>query len=545
MGIFDDLMPGGKNSPLRLTVQPDPIIPPPSPETTTIARGFTRGLKDPIDEGAALLTRGLEAVAPAGSWFEKYMQGQRELVDRLNAEGQAEYNATRGVEGVDVPRLAGNAVATAPVALAVPGAAAPTLTARTASGMVSGGLSGVLQPADPKKDYWKQKRDQFGVGVIGGGIAPTIAGAGARVVNPNVNPDVALLRAQGTNPTLGQTLGGAWNRIEEGLQSIPLVGDVVRGARTRANEGFNRTTINRALAPINQALPGNIPMGRQAVDYAHRTIDDAYNTLLPQLRVQADPQFAGNMQNLIQTAAGGLEPNYATVFHNNLRDRIFHRFTPNGGMTGRDFKTIESETGRLAREYSNSAIAGERELGRAFRQVQAEMRDLLVRSNPNHAQELSNINSAWANLIRVEVAAGKAGTKQGTFTPAQLAAAVRSADPSIRKNAYARGDAMMQDLSDAGQAVLGSKVPDSGTPFRSMVGLGTLGGGAYLEPSVGIPTALGAGTIAAAYSRPGQWLLGHLVATRPAAAAPVANALRRNPVTSPFMAALLASQANQ
>lgn len=545
MGMFDDLVAQYDRAPTRITVGPDAVVPPPELTGTATARSFTRGAKDVVDEGAALLTRGLEGIAPEGSWFQQYMQGQRELVDRLNAEGQAEYAAANPEAGMDIPRVLGNAAAAAPVAMAVPGATAPSLAARTTSGVVGGALTGVLQPADPTKpDYWSQKKEQAVYGAVGGGIAPAIAGSAARVISPNISPEVQSLRRQGAQLTPGQTMGGTYNRVEEGLQSIPLVGDVVKGARTRALESLNRTTINRALEPIGQRLPNNIPIGRQAVDHAHRTISDAYDTLLPQLRVRADPQLVGNLQSIIANSQH-LEPGLADTFANILRTKLFSRFSPNGGMTGNDFKIIESELGRLAKNYASSADAGQRELGGALRQVQAEVRDLLVRSNPNHAQSLNNINTSWANLIRIEDAAGRTGNQQGVFTPAQLGAAVRKADPSIRKGAYARGNAMMQDLSDQAQSVLGNKVPDSGTPFRSMVGLGTLGGGAYLEPSVGLPMAAGAGLLSAAYTRPGNWLINHLLATRPAAAAPVASVVRRNPLTTPFGAALLAGSSNQ
>lgn len=547
MGMFDDLI--AQHGPTRITVrpgEPDTLIAPEQSEASAIARSFTRGLKDPVDAGAQLLTRGLESIAPEGSWFQKYMEGERQRVEQMNAAGEAEYAKANPDPGFDVPRLLGNATATAPISMAMPGATAPGLGARTASGFVSGGVTGALQPVDPMKGgFWEQKAGQTGMGAVGGTFAPAIAGSSARVVSPNISPDVQALRAQGVKLTPGQTLGGAYNRVEEGLQSIPLVGDLVKNARGRAVDSFNRTTINRVLEPIGKKLPADIPMGRQAVDKAHQTVSDVYDSLLPQLKVQADPKLVANLQSIMQLA-GHLEPGYAKTFENILRTKLMHRFSPGGGMTGEGFKTAESELGRLARSYSSSSVAGERELGLALRQVQEEMRDLLTRSNPSHADRLQNINQAWAGLVRVEDAANRMGTQQGVFTPSQLAAAIRNQDKTARKSAYARGDAMMQGLSDQGTAVLGNKVPDSGTPYRGLTAMALGGGaGAYLEPSVGVPAALGSALIAGAYSKPGAGLLGHMFASRPAAAKPIASVLRNNPMSTPFLSALLASQANQ
>jgi hypothetical protein len=54
------------------------------------------------------------------------------------------------------------------------------------------------------------------------------------------------------------------------------------------------------------------------------------------------------------------------------------------------------------------------------------------------------------------------------FSPSQLAAAVRKSDKSAGKGAFAKGDALMQDLSDRAQSVMGSNVGNSGTADRAL-----------------------------------------------------------------------------
>jgi len=56
---------------------------------------------------------------------------------------------------------------------------------------------------------------------------------------------------------------------------------------------------------------------------------------------------------------------------------------------------------------------------------------------------------------------------------------VRAGDQTTRRRGYAAGNALGQDLADAGRAVLPSKIPDSGTAGRGFIGL-ALGGGSAL-----------------------------------------------------------------
>jgi hypothetical protein len=79
---------------------------------------------------------------------------------------------------------------------------------------------------------------------------------------------------------------------------------------------------------------------------------------------------------------------------------------------------------------------------------------------------------------------------------------------------------MGQDISDAGRAVLGATVPDSGTPFRHAVGLG---GALLAGKELGVSelpleyklAMLGGATAAGAVYNPlGQRVVAHMMATR-------------------------------
>lgn len=516
-----------------------------------IPLGVLRSLRDVPDAGAQLLTRGLEAVAPAGSDLEKWVKGQRENVEAINRTAEKDYQENWRPEGTqalpDVGRMGGNMAAAAPIAAAIPGAAAASLPIRMMAGAAAGAATGALQPSDvPEGEFWQEKGKQAAIGAGGGAVAPAIGSGIARLIAPNTTPAVGTLMNAGVTPTPGQILGGVFNRLEEAAQSIPFVGDAIKAARSRAVDDLNRAAINRALTPIGESLDSGTPLGREAISEMHDKITANYDRLVPQLSVQADPQFVQGIRGPVMQARARLSDPAQEQLDRILKNDIFNKFDPNsGGMTGEDFKVADSELKRQIRSYANSSVASDRDVGRALSEVHSQMSDLLKRSNPARVPELNAADEAYANAVRVEGAAAKPGGDQGVFTPAQLLQSIRQTDPTLRKGAFARGQALMQDLGDAGKAVLGNKVPDSGTMLRAMVagptGLAGLAGLYAVNPLAAAGAAGTAATAMGAYTRPGVNTLATLLARRPASAPAVAR-LMRNPALATLPAVIAADR---
>ena len=172
---------------------------------------------------------------------------------------------------------------------------------------------------------------------------------------------------------------------------------------------------------------------------------------------------------------------------------------------------------RLVVLVSSGAIAlGARKLG--YRGLGMEQI-----TNPRLAAKLkAAADAGWANLVRVEGAAKAAKNTNGVFTPGQLNTAIQQADRSVRGRAVARGQALMQDLSNAGQNVIGNKVPNSFTTDRALLAGGGLGAG-FLNPA--IPLGLAGGGLL--YTQPAQRFLSGLLSSRPQSAQAVADTLRQ------------------
>jgi len=498
----------------------------------SFAGGTVRGLRDIPDGGAQLLTRGIEALGSAvdpvmGTNVENWAQGQRQNVEAINQGAEQDYqqNWRQGqAPGFDAGRLVGNVAATLPVGYAAPGALAASLPARMASGALAGGGASALMPTQGGDEFWQDKAKQTGMGAVLGGAMPAVFGAVGRMVSPkaSTNPQVQALMDAGVRPTPGQMAGGALKAAEEKATSIPLVGDAIRGAQKRGLEQFNRAAINKALDPIGKALPDDVPVGREAVEFAGEQISKQYDDLLTGLTMKVDRPFVNDMKSLMSNASF-LPKDRAAQLQAIIRDKVQSRFSDTGSLSGETMKTMESELGRLAREYRSAIDPDQRLMGDALLETQSILRGLVERSNPDKAAALKAANRSYAEFMRVERAAGAVGADGGAFTPAQLFSAVRGLDKSMNKRSFARGNAMGQDFAEAGKSVLSPRVPDSGTTGRALMGAGLLGGAGYLVDPMAAAGLLGA---AGAYTPWAQSLLARAVASRPAGAVSAANAVR-------------------
>lgn len=324
-----------------------------------------------------------------------------------------------------------------------------------------------------------------GVGALAPGAAKMAARSAAEAVIPRVpaSPNAALLQSEGVQLTPGQMMGGAVKRAEDASTSIPVFGDMVRGAQRRGIEQFDAAAFNRALSPIGEKLPSGIK-GNKAVEYVYSRLGEKYEDLLPNMKGElygpggnALPSRVGQpgpvtlKQELdgIRTIGQNLPPQQAGQLDRILYNEIESRFTNAGLASGQTLKDIESKLGGIYKNLRKSEDYDVRNLADAVRESQNALRRMVERVNPSYAGELQKINEGYANFKITQNAAASLGASEGVFTPSQLNRSVRSQDSSKDKARFAEGNALMQDLSGAGKAVLPSSVPDSGTPMRSML----------------------------------------------------------------------------
>lgn len=520
----------------RYTFLPDDAPAAPKPKGLSVLDKLKFGMMDSVNGGAQLLTNSLpKGLVEAGNQANNWLADKTGMVARLPAGGvdqqvreqDAQYAAQRaaaGETGIDGWRLLGNVLSPANAALATRLPAAASLAGRIGVGAASGAASAALAPV-ANGDFWSEKGQQVATGAALGGALPVAGAALGRIVSPNAsrNTNLQLLRKEGVTPTIGQALGGMAGRVEEKLQSVPIMGDAISGARNRANTQFQGAAFNRALKPIGEKLPAG-QSGRDAIVYTENALSERYDSVLGKIgAVPSDQQFATKIASL-QTMVNRdvLSKSAKQTFQMVLND-VKGAFDEFGVLTSDGYKRVESQLSSDARRLGGSQDIYESRLAPAVRQLKEELSGLLQRHAGDAAGELKAVNTGWANFKRVQNAAGKLGAEDGGFSVAQFQNAVRALDKSKDKGAFARGSALGQDLGDAGRTVLTGKVPDSGTTGRMFMGIGA-GGAAYT-----INPALLAGAVGGAslYLSPAQRALVAAVASRPQAAQGAANSLRK------------------
>ena len=501
---------------------------------SSIGGRVLQGMRDPIDEAAALLPKGLQAVTSLGGYapnpVSEFLGSEASRVQGMNKANEADYQAAKqatGFEGSDAARFTGNVLSPANLAVAskMPMALRGVQAVKAGAGV--GAVGGALTPSGDVNDenYWMNKAQEIGKGAaFGAGTSGLLAGA-ARMVKPETNAMAAQLIKEGVTPTPGQILGGAFNTIEEKLQSVPILGDAIGYAKRKTQEEFNKAALNRALEPIGEKAT---QAGRAGVLEVKEKLGKAYESLLPKISFKPDQQFAQEFNNLKQMATG-LGPKEQAKF-NSIIAEVESKFSPNGSMLGTTFKTVESKLNKEAKTFSKSLDAYQQELGGALNEALRIMRDTLPRVNPGFSDELKAINTGYANYARIRQAASStaSGAREGMFTPAQLAQAVRGQDTSAGKGASATGQALMQDLAERGTNVLGSKVPDSGTTGRAAL----LGGG-VAAGATGTAIPLAVALTAGSLPYLGRKTTAAMLTKRPESAKKLAELIRN---TSPYIA---------
>ena len=521
---------------------PDTAAPAPS-EPASFGSRFLEGMRD-IPAGvtqfaANMIPDGMKPTLnsvntalqafPATSLTARIL-GQVPGADEANAAATAreqEYHKT-APHGTDWARIAGNAVGTAPLAMAVP--AAGSMIGAVGTGAAIGAGLGATAPVPgvtEAKPYEYQSGENAVIGGVGGAAGGAVGHVLGGLIAPRIAPNVRTLSDKGVELTPGQIVGGTARTIEDGARSIPGVGYPIARAQERAIESFNRSVANEVLQPVGETVARTAPVGRQLVQSVDDIIGTKYNSALSRVSPFApDGQFMNDVQTIARTKF--LTPESQAQFINILKNDIDPRIG-NQPITGKVLQEVTSVLKEHARSFGRSANRADHEVAAALKSLTGSLDDLVMRTNPTVAPDIAAANAAWARLVRMRTAAGGVGAKEGVFSGPQFAAAVRAGDNSSGHRQYAMGQALMQDTSDAASKVLPQTVADSGTATRA--GIMTAGGavGAHMiDPSLMAAYLASAGGSRAAYSEPAtRAFRAMMLAKRPEMVQAIAEALRR------------------
>lgn len=515
-----------------------------APDNTSFAGRVGHGVMNVVQGGAQSLIHALpdsavNAVNSGAQALNEALPWTKDIgltpatvpqIDQQTAQREADYQRSRGYQAgtTDIGAGIGELI---PQAAMLPfGAAGAGLRGAAVAagqGAAAGALGGALTPVtDPNADYADTKLGQVAMGAGGGAIAGPVANiAGntiARVLSPNIRPEVKALLDEGVTPTPGQIIGGAAKRTEDKLTSLPFGGGAVVNAQQRAVEDLNQAAINRATAGVpGVSAPSLSNNGlRGSLDRVQKALSNQYDTILPKVTLKVDNQLSGEL-NAIEQSAAQLPEAQANRFTQVMNSNFNNNLTPNSTMPGRAFKTVESSLRNEISAASTSPDPYTRQMAQHLRDVRDALRQSLARTNPLLAPQLQAINRGWANYSILRNAGSKVTNPENPFTVAQLQSAVRANNKTVGKGGFAAGNALMQDLSDPAVAVLGNRVPDSGTAGRGLLGAALYGG-------LGAKALIPGVALNLIYSRPGQAMMAKLLTERPELARVLARQIQQS-----------------
>ena len=464
-------------------------------------RGVAEGMfAEPVLGLSQLVTRGLGMGETA---LDRYIMQREQRIEET--------------PGMESGRFAGLFLSPAAGPLSrVPGlvSRAPAVGgSRMFQSAVTGGSAAALTPVTTEGDFGEQKAIQAGVGAVAGPVMDIALSPLARMGAPE-RPDALALQRAGVDVsrlTPGQQLGGFAKRAEESLKSVPILGETVRQAELRGFEEFNRGLINSVVQRSNPkaTLPKAVTTSG-AIDFAGKELSRAYTRELAKIDIVPDVNMFVRLNGVIPQYSQTLSDEKAALLSKLINNRVIKQIQVKPGKTlsGKAIKRIDSELGQLERRYKKSMNAEDQTIGQALGDAKSTIREYIGQQDPTG--EINKLNGIFADFLRLENAAASSRRADNVFSPEQLQASVRAMDESRRKMGFARGQARMQQTAQAGREMLGTRVPDSGTPERLALPITTAGlisglGGSGAVPieQLLIPGLLGLGA-AGAYTRPGQ-----------------------------------------
>lgn len=340
-----------------------------------------------------------------------------------------------------------------------------------------------------------------GAGALVGGatglVLPAAMSAGKRLAyGLQRTPEAQQLIDEGVRLTPGQmNPEGVWNKIEENVRGVPVIGNVVEKARTQAQQDFQRGVIEEAAAPgyslksssrdpnelFQEAQDSYKPLYQAAEGFPVKPMIPSRNqTLAFALRDAANNKAVGAGTDIRQNAQDFLEGQLQA---------IGEKAQDAGGWQSGHLIQLRSAVNEEIRN------AGQDQAGKKYAQLLRAARDRITDSINDQiptdaSQALQTANDAYPKLAIIRDAIKRGGDQASGFTPAQLSAAVKQASED---NQYARGGGLMRDWSSAGRDIFTERNPRTGASHGTT---GALAGAAlalhHFVPGMQVPAALGA-----------------------------------------------------
>lgn len=344
----------------------------PSAAKGGILGGLWMGLRDPIDAGAQILARGVDAGVQGINGLTGLNLPRPDVanVDRIVNTANTEREQSRqmaGNDGFDGSRLAGNIVNPVNLVGGWSAAAAKTLPQLALRGAQAGAVGAATQPVvGDTGDFWAQKAGQAATGALAGAVATPLLSKGLEAAGTAIKAG-----AQATQRTAARVAPASPEQINVTVTNVLNAAGVAPAEITDAMRASVAAQVQQALAAGQKLNPAALV--RQAQAEAVGLTDNAALTLGQRTR---DPMQFAREQNLsgvnLQGPQGAGNPLASRFAEQNKR--LGQVFEPAAGA-GDPLAAGQLMMGTL-QAANETADANVRAAYRAFRE--ATGRDLQV-----------------------------------------------------------------------------------------------------------------------------------------------------------------------
>lgn len=333
--------------------------------------------------------------------------------------------------------------------------------------------------------------DMLGRGLVRGG------GAILRGITPTALSQ--SMKARGITPTIGDTIGGRAKNFEGRLTKMPIVGGAIRDFQGKQYGQMLRAASDEVLAPIGKVAPA-VPPGRAMYAGTKDLADEAYRSAVSGISGPVDAPLLAAI-NAPPSLTAPQRVAYDDIINAEVMPRI-----QSGHLAGEDVQSLKEVLDGAIDDYKKAA--GYRGLVAPLKKLREELLGFVERNSPDGGVAYRNARAAYgrAKVLQKAVEASKT---DGIPTAHQLANAVRQNARKYNGDAYARGIAPLQGLSDEATQMLPTTIPDPGTAGQ----LGLLNLLAHPIRN-GVPALAGAAA-SVPYTAPGNAALQALLVRRP------------------------------
>ena len=329
---------------------------------------------------------------------------------------------------------------------------------------LSGAEMGLVQPTLPEESRAFNAIAGGGLGAAGQGI---VSGLG-KVAQPitaelsgAAQNAVKILTEAGIPLDAAQKTGSALlNRAKTVLDSNPFTAGFEQKSISEQQSAFNKAILKTVGADSNAATSN-------VMRDASKSINDKFENILSNNNVALTDDIVKRIAD-IQISASDAEKKPIV----NLANRIIKNVDENGTITGQNAYSIYKDLNR----YASNADS---ELAYQARQLRSTLLDGINNSlNDADRLALTKARTQFRNMKLIESTIDKEGA--GDISPSKLAN-VLGQKANRQSSIYGRGDQELVNLAQAGNMLLKSKIPDSGTVKRAAAWLvpDLLGSAAY------------------------------------------------------------------